>query len=333
MTKLSVVQFGVAYGGLSTVGYTVYDSNEVEETARTTSGVSEIGTSTGIYRATITLDDGFSGYILWDTGGASPVYTAESVQPLDASQVAAVVSSAVSALGIVAGSLVSAVADATGDDSADARVKLLRLINKKGPDFCNITDWPFMRSDLTFNITTANYIYSGASYLPTTFKRIISSYLKFNNDRYDLDEVGIQEAYNWPNPSNNQGRPDEFCITRDESGYFQIQFNRLPDQTYSIYFEMELQWTDVASITDNVLVTKQYYGAFSHFLTMSRLAQQSDTEGYAIANKEWHDPMTGRGILISALSVIRSPRQRKRVKVRTKQLYLRGHKGVADYRE
>ena len=238
------------------------------------------------------------------------------------------------ALGITAGSLVSAVADSTGDDGADARVKLLRLINEKGPDFCNITDLPFLRSDLTFNITSANYKYSGASYLPATFKRIITSYLLFNSDRYDLDEVGILEAYDWPNPSNNQGRPDEFAITRDESNFIEIQFNRLPDQTYGVYLEMELQWADVSLTTETVLVTKQFYGTFSHYLKMARFNQQGDTEGYSIANKEWHDPFTGRGVLVNALSMLGTPSKKKGVRPgRTTDLFLRGHKGVSDYQE
>lgn len=43
-------------------------------------------------------------------------------------------------IGVTRGSLVSAIADKTGDDSSDAVVKIKRLINEKGPDFCAITD-------------------------------------------------------------------------------------------------------------------------------------------------------------------------------------------------
>ena len=237
------------------------------------------------------------------------------------------------ALGITVGSLVSAVADSTGDDSPDAQAKLIRLVNEKGPDFCNITDWPFLRSDLTFNITTAASVYSGASYLPATFKRIISSYLLFNSDRYDLDEVGIKEAYSWPNPANNQGRPDEFCITRNESGYYEIDFNRLPDQTYGVYLEMELQWAEVTLTTETMLITKQFYGAFALFTKMARFNQQGDTEGYTIANSQWFNGQTGRGVLVDALSMLGSPGKRKGVRARMPNPFIRGHKGSPDYRE
>ena len=74
-SQLHVVNFGSANGGLSTVGYRPYNPNGTTAGARITSGVNEIGTSTGIYAANIgTIKDVI---ILWDTGTASPRYTAE----------------------------------------------------------------------------------------------------------------------------------------------------------------------------------------------------------------------------------------------------------------
>ena len=236
-------------------------------------------------------------------------------------------------LGITAGSIVSAVADATGDDGPDARAKLLRLINEVGPDFCNITDWPFTRSDLTYNITSAAYKYSGANYLPATFKRIIASYTLFNNERSDLYEVGIKETYDWQNPQTNPGRPDKFCVTRNESGFYEIQFNHLPDQTYGIYHELELQWSDISAITETILVTKEFYGAFAHYVKMARFNQQGDSEGFQIADKLWFDPMTGTGIKINALSMLRSPSKQQRVKMarRYVQPFVK-NRGIRDYK-
>src|SRR3990167_3309412 len=133
-------------------------------------------------------------------------------------------------------SIVSAVCDATGDDTSDAQVKIRRLVNEKGPGFCLITNWPFMRSDISFSITSSANKYSGASYLPENFKRVVGAHLKdSNNHWYPLTEVSIKERYErWINPNNNnQGQPYEFCITRPESGYFEIEFNRLPDQNYT----------------------------------------------------------------------------------------------------
>ena len=51
-------------------------------------------------------------------------------------------------LGITRASLQSAICDATGDDSADAAVKVQRLINQRGSSFCNLTNWPFTRDDI-----------------------------------------------------------------------------------------------------------------------------------------------------------------------------------------
>jgi hypothetical protein len=219
-------------------------------------------------------------------------------------------------LGIVFGSIISAVADKTGDDSSDAVVKIKRLTNEKGWEFCALGNFPFLRSDISFNITTSAYQYSGASYLPTTFKRVTAAFLLDGVDRYPLDEVGIQDAYNWANPDDNTGRPDKFCITRIESGYWEVQFNRKPDQTYTIYFEIELQWTDLSATTDEAVITKQYFPAFSHYISMARFIQQGDVENYSIAKAEWYNPMLPKssilGILLSSLI---NPMNKKRVVV------------------
>jgi len=73
------VNFGRSKGGLSTVGFTLIAEDGTEHAARTTTGVYEIGTSTGIYGANISFDDNFKGSILWDTGeGVNTVYAAEN---------------------------------------------------------------------------------------------------------------------------------------------------------------------------------------------------------------------------------------------------------------
>ena len=62
-----VVNFGYAKRGLSTVGYTLYNTDNTEKQARTTTGVTEVGTDTGIYSCKIDFDEGFEGIILWST--------------------------------------------------------------------------------------------------------------------------------------------------------------------------------------------------------------------------------------------------------------------------
>lgn len=72
------VNFGSSKGGLSTVGYTLKNYDGSEQQARTTSGVTEIVTNKGIYGASISFPDTFSGFLVWDTGGGSPVYAVEN---------------------------------------------------------------------------------------------------------------------------------------------------------------------------------------------------------------------------------------------------------------
>ena len=212
-------------------------------------------------------------------------------------------------LGCVYASIVSAVAEKTGDSSSDAATKIGRLINEVGPNFCGITNFPFLRSNISFSITNAAYTYSGASYLPTTFKRVVSAYILDGSERYPLNEVGIQEAYRWPNPNDFQGIPEEFCITRVESGYWEIQFNKLPSQTYTVYMDVELQWADVTS-GEETLITKDFYGCFCHFVSLSRFMQQGDTENYTLAERQWE-----RFHFPNIFRILGKPLQRKRIKM------------------
>lgn len=219
-------------------------------------------------------------------------------------------------LGIVFGSIISAVADKTGDDSADSVVKIKRLVNEKGPEFCDLGPFPFLRDAINFNITTSNYKYSGAGYLPATFKKVVGAYLLDGTDRYPLTEVGIQEAHEWPNPADNTGRPDKFCITRIESGYWEIQFNNQPDNTYAVYFEIELQWSDLSVVTEEAVISKRYYPQFVHFVSLARFIQQGDSENYTIANDAWFSPMKPQtSMLIRMLSGLSNPLNKKRVVV------------------
>ncbi len=213
-------------------------------------------------------------------------------------------------------SVVSIVSDNTGDDTADAQVKIRRLVNEKGPGFCLITNWPFMRSDISFSITSSANKYSGASYLPENFKRIVGAHLQDSNSAwYPLTEVSIAERYRWLNPNvNNQGRPDEFCVTRPESGYYEIEFNRLPDATYTFQADVELKWTPATSTTANLLITDDYMETFCHFISMARARQQADLELYSILKAEWWNPNDSQGsILGRALASIKGPLKRQQM--------------------
>lgn len=220
-------------------------------------------------------------------------------------------------LGITRLSIVSAVATDTGDESDDAVVKIRQLVNRCGSQFCKITDFPFLRSDTTISITTSDYKYSGSSYLPTTFKEVIAAYILSNNTRHPLEEDGIIESYGWPDPTTNDGLPDRFCITRMEDGYWEIAFNKTPDQTYTVYIEMKLHWSDLTADTSETLITDDYFGAFAHYCTMHRLKQQGDLETYAAYKSEWWNAADPKGsILGQILADLSSGSKRKQVIVR-----------------
>jgi len=231
-------------------------------------------------------------------------------------------------LGITQASLCSSCAERTGDEGQDAVVKIRRLINEQGPQFCLLAPWPFLRDSLSFSITSAASTYSGASYLPATFKRVSAGCLVDGTDRYPLTEVGIQQSKEWPTPSDNTGRPDEFCITRIESGYYEISFNRLPDNTYTIELEIETQWVDLTSPTNETVITKEYFPAFTHFVSMARFIQQGDTTNYMISKTDWWNANDPKGsILGTILAGLKNPMKKPHVIIDSKYLGISPRRG------
>jgi len=217
-------------------------------------------------------------------------------------------------LGITRASLCSSVVEKTGDESSDAAIKVNRLINEQGPQFCMLAPWPFLRSDISFSITASAYKYSGAAYLPATYKKVVAACLVDGTNRYPLNEVSIGESKEWVNPEDNTGRPYEFCVTRIESGYWEVAFNCLPDNTYTIEMEIETQWVDLTSASSETVITKEYYPAFTHFVSMARFIQQGDTGNYMIAKTDWWNSNDPKGSILGIiLAALKKPLQKKRV--------------------
>lgn len=218
-------------------------------------------------------------------------------------------------LGITQASLVSAVADKTHDDSVDAVVKIKRTINTVGPDFCSLADFPFLRDDINFSITNSAYKYSGSSVLPATFKRILAMHIEDANlDRYPIIEVSIQAAHEWDNPDDYTGIPDELCVTRPESGYWEVQFNHKPDQNLIVYMDIEKQWSDLTNTTDETVITKPFMTAFVHFICMDIFANQGDTESLLTAQNAWWNPRNPRASIMGRmLASLRKPTGKRRL--------------------
>lgn len=136
--RFRTADFGRSKAGLATVGYTLQGGSRIE------AGVAEVGTSTGIYGATITFPDSFTGWILWDSGEATPVYVAGAINPGSDEYEDAKVSSQSSSVGgivqldltqaltdvktaTVGGALHGAWSNAFGKVSIDIAGRLLRM--------------------------------------------------------------------------------------------------------------------------------------------------------------------------------------------------------------
>jgi hypothetical protein len=77
LSQVRSVDFGINYGGLGTVSYSLYSETNTLVFGPSSVGVTEVGTLTGIYSANISFPDDFHGTILWSSGGADAVFAAE----------------------------------------------------------------------------------------------------------------------------------------------------------------------------------------------------------------------------------------------------------------
>lgn len=71
--------FGSAYAAIGTTGYRLYKNDNTDSVARTTAGVVDLGNG-GYGVPAVNVPDDATG-IEWDTGGGSPVYAREDIEP------------------------------------------------------------------------------------------------------------------------------------------------------------------------------------------------------------------------------------------------------------
>jgi hypothetical protein len=80
-TRFKTVNFGGAKGGLTTVGYQLFNADGSVNGSRITAGVAERGTNTGLYGASVSFPDGFQGELRWDTGGSASSVASDEINP------------------------------------------------------------------------------------------------------------------------------------------------------------------------------------------------------------------------------------------------------------
>jgi len=81
LTHPKTCSMGNSHAGLiGTIGVTLYHPDGTVHTARTTGGIYELDAPSGCYGKEITFPDNWSGSILWDSGGGSPVHASEDYE-------------------------------------------------------------------------------------------------------------------------------------------------------------------------------------------------------------------------------------------------------------
>ena len=76
---VKTVNFGSSKSSLSSPGYRIYSTSGDLSGSRVTSEIGEVISGAGIYSSSVHISDNFTGYILWDSGEATPVYASEDI--------------------------------------------------------------------------------------------------------------------------------------------------------------------------------------------------------------------------------------------------------------
>lgn len=182
--------------------------------------------------------------------------------------------------------IVTAVAENTGDVSTNAYVKIRRLINSMGYSYCAISDWHFTRDTISFNITQGTRNYSGASYLPATFDKVLTAKIEdSNSDNWPLDEKSV-DWYSQIIDPTFQGTPYAFVLTElDASTFQEICFYYCPDATYTAYLRCKLKWSEVSDNSTALLIPDSHQDAFIWWVSKARFIQQGDVQGVKDADE------------------------------------------------
>lgn len=184
-------------------------------------------------------------------------------------------------LGIIRGTLVTACQSLVGDFSDDAKTKLRRVINEEAPGFCQIYDWAFLHSVVTFTLSDGTTEYTGSGYLPQSFQRFGAIKLKdSNNDYTPIKEKSISWYADIEDPAY-EGTPDAVILRGlDSNGYPRTFFYYTPDRTYTFEADIDLKWTDVAETSagdsTRCVITEDCLTAFKYWITRAYAITQGD---------------------------------------------------------
>ena len=210
-------------------------------------------------------------------------------------------------LGILRGSLVTSCCGIIGDFSADAKVKLRRIINEEGRSFSQLRDWAFLHTVATFNLADGTNEYSGSGYLPQGMQRMLAIKLKDSNNNYaPIDEKSL-DWYSKIEDPTYEGTPYAIVLRGlDSSGYPIARFYFTPDATYTFEVDCTVDWTDVDETSTGdatrLIVTQDCLPAFKYWVSKAYAVGQGDGEVADRCDKQLYgNPMLRIPGLLDAL--------------------------------
>lgn len=221
-------------------------------------------------------------------------------------------------LGILRGSLVTAISGIIGDASDDSKTKVRRMINTCGPAFCQMTDWGFLHTTVTFTLTDGTKEYSGSGKIPYTFQRFLATKIMDTNGQFSpVDEKSLTWFNQIEDPSQ-EGTPYAVILRGlDSSGYPKTVFYPTPDRAYTFEADCKLQWTDVleasGSDTSRIVITEDAFTAFSYYIAQALAIQQGDDALKILCDAElWGNPLIKKPGLLTMLIMNQRGANKKR---------------------
>jgi hypothetical protein len=255
--------FGNAHAGLLTVGYVVQAANGTLG-SRITAGVAEVGSNTGVYGANV--DESTSPVrILWDTGEATPVHAAESLQILNPQGVYDVTlhfrdasSSAVPNVPFVVLGQGSGTADGSGNASINLNAGTYTV--RAAPTST------VLFSDASITVSTDGQTFtingSGASIPGPSAPGLTIAFAYAHGDD-DQVAAGLVATVRLVDPNQSQDlwyRRNREC-TSDADGL--VSWEVLQDADYQIKFGLRGAWVDFHTGTDTTHhITPQVLGEY-----------------------------------------------------------------------
>lgn len=253
--------FNFTTGLVGTIGVRVVDGQGGTSIARTTSGIVESPSGSGVYTATLTAPADVGQYeVVWDDAGSPTRWAAEDLTVTASGSVPVTGSTGV---GMTFAQLLTEFY-ARGfnylDDSGAGTIRAKRFINQAYHDICEMDDWPFLQTSVTGTVPLSiSDLGTVESIIDQTDKRVIQP----------ADRRSLVDAYV---DLSQEGNPESYYITEGDT------INTYPVSTNSLKVRYWRLVNDLEESTDQPVIPARYQYAIIEYACMRAYTDSDNPE-------------------------------------------------------